>query len=208
MAICLLVIFFTLDSKNYSANYNIVFEQKEWWKAFTTMFVHADLSHLGANAVLFSVLGILLNNYFGWLVFPVVSLVAGGIINLLVLSQYPHETYLVGISGVVYFMGAFWMTLHFFIERQNSNFRRLTHVVALSLIIFFPDLMNLKPNVSYLAHSVGFGLGLLAGIAYFVLKYPEIRRNEVWTIVSDFEDFDEPEYRETEPHGECMTGCS
>ncbi|MES2857116.1 MAG: rhomboid family intramembrane serine protease, partial [Bdellovibrionota bacterium] len=94
-----------------------VFEKHEYWRLWTTIFVHSDLQHLLSNLFLFFILGFFLNGYFGVLVFPLAALALGGIANALSLMTYRPEIELVGASGVVYWMGGAWLVLYFFLSR-------------------------------------------------------------------------------------------
>ena len=173
-----LLLVFILDNQNLSANGYLVFEKGEYWKAFTTTLMHADFVHLGHNTLFFLAFSVLLNSYFGFWIFPVLSFVVGGIINLIALKIYDPQIYLVGISGVIYFMAAFWMTMFVGLERQMSLYRRIMITTGVSLILFFPEVF--VNNVSYLAHGLGFGMGIILGIIYFKLMREKLRSNELW----------------------------
>ena len=142
-----LLLVFILDNQNLSANGYLVFEKGEYWKAFTTTLMHADFVHLGHNTLFFLAFSVLLNSYFGFWIFPVLSFVVGGLINLIALKIYDPQIYLVGISGVIYFMAAFWMTMFVGLERQMSLYRRIMITTGVSLILFFPEVF--VKNVSY-----------------------------------------------------------
>lgn len=174
----ILVLIFIIDDQRLAANGELVFTQGHYWKAFTTQLMHGDFSHLGGNTIFFTAFAILLNHYFGFWVFPVVSLLMGGIINLIALKLYEPQVFLVGISGVVYFMAAFWMTLFVGIERQMSLYRRIMITTGVSLILFFPEVF--QKNVSYLAHGLGFGFGVILGLGYFQMFKYKIQKAEVW----------------------------
>lgn len=170
-----------LDTSRYLAGTGRqVFEQHHYWRAFTTTLVHADLGHLFSNSIFFTGLAFLLNGYFGKWIFPVLSFLAGGVINLMILPQYPADVAIIGASGIVYFMAALWLTLYFMIDRRHSIARRLINVIALSLILFVPEV--LQERVSYLAHAVGFFLGIPAGTFLFALRKNQIRSHEVWQL--------------------------
>ena len=168
-------------SRLLSANAAQVFQHHEYWRLFTTTFIHADLGHLSSNAVFFTGLAFLLHGYYGGWAFPVASFLAGGVINLLTLLAYPPEVTLVGASGVVYFMASFWLTLYLFIDRRHSVSRRLMNATAFSLILLVPDAA--KQEVSYLAHAIGFGLGIPVGGFFFLIQRSKFRGREVWKEV-------------------------
>ena len=174
-----LLLLFIIDDQRLTANGYLVYEKGEYWKAFTSSLMHSDFVHLGHNTLFFLAFSVLLNSYFGFWIFPVLSFLIGGIINLIALKIYPPQVYLVGISGVIYFMAAFWMTLFVCLERQMPLGRRLIIVTAVSLVLFFPEAFVKK--VSYLAHALGFGLGIILGYLYFTVKSTQLRAHEIWT---------------------------
>ena len=51
-----------------------VFDQHEYWRLFTALFVHADMQHIASNAFMFFIFSFLLYNYFGFIIFPFLSL--------------------------------------------------------------------------------------------------------------------------------------
>jgi membrane associated rhomboid family serine protease len=175
--LCLLLLF-VLDDQRLTANGDLVYKQGLYWKAFTTSLMHGDFVHLGHNTLFFVAFAVLLNSYFGLWIFPFLSLVVGGIINLIALKIYPPQVYLVGISGVIYFMAAFWMTMFIFLERHMTVSRRIIITTGVSLVLFFPEAF--KKNVSYLAHGLGFGLGIILAIIFFKLRREALQSHEVW----------------------------
>jgi rhomboid protease GluP len=177
-ALTVLFIGFHQFNQEWRANGHLVFNQGQWWKAFTTTLVHGDLNHLFSNTLYFTGLAALLHSYFGWRIFPILSFLAGGMINLIVLKIYPKDVYLVGASGVVYFMAAFWMTIYVLTERKLTLVRRFINAIAISLILLFPQVI--RPEVSYLAHSVGFALGVPLAISWFLANKNKIRSKEEW----------------------------
>jgi rhomboid protease GluP len=175
-----LLAIFLFSGRNFVASGALVFDHGEWWRVFTTTLMHADLVHLGHNALFFIIFSVLLNTYFGWFIFPFMSFVMGGLINLLTLSFYEKNVTLVGISGVIYFMGAFWMTSYVLIERSMTLRRRLIIATGISLALFCPDLMHLEENVSYLCHALGFAIGIPTALLWFWSHKEEVRREEIW----------------------------
>lgn len=176
-----------LDSR-MSADFTRVFTHHEFWRAFTSPLLHADLEHLGSNALYFAGLAYLLNGYFGAWVFPVLSFLAGGLINLLILPAYPPDVTIVGASGIVYFMAAFWLVLYFSIERGLPGPRRLVNAAAFALALFVPETFHAQ--VSSLSHAVGFGLGILCGAGYFIAHREAIRAHEEWREEEPEDDLD------------------
>jgi rhomboid protease GluP len=167
-------------SKYLSANSSQVFGHHEFWRAFTSPLLHADLEHLTSNALFFAGLAYLLNGYFGFWIFPVLSFLVGGLINFVVLQVYPPEVTVVGASGIVYFMAAFWLTLYFGIERGVSKIRRFMNTAAFVTVLLIPEAF--QERVSYLSHAVGFGFGVILGVLFFFMSRKKIRSFEVWEL--------------------------
>lgn len=181
IGLAVLSLFFGADERMFWASKSLVFSKHEYWRAFTATLLHADLNHLAHNAFFFTGLSALLFNYFGFWVFPVVSFIAGGFINMVTIYFYPPDVHLVGVSGVVYFMASFWLTMFILIERRQKLRIRFMHAVAVSLIFLFPE--TYEGHVSYLCHAVGFVFGVTAGLLYYVLFKKEIHAKDVWTEV-------------------------
>jgi rhomboid protease GluP len=141
-------------------------------------WVHSDLGHLGSNLIFFTIFGFLLHNYFGKILFPVLAFLFAPLIHLLTLYYYQNEVSLVGISGVVYWMGGVWISLFIGTERRMKVSQRLLAGGAFLLVNMVPS--HFEPHVSYSAHFIGLILGLLTGSVYFVLFRNQIRAQERW----------------------------
>ncbi len=166
---------------------NSVFNQGQIWRAWTALFAHSDLGHFFSNAFLFLPLTYLLTSYYGFTFFPVVGFLLGGLTNLIVLRTLPPETSLLGISGVVYWMGSAWLTLFVLIDRRSSLRRRVAIAAALTVVLFIPE--TFKPEVSHLSHFIGFASGVASAGVYFALNRSAIRAEE--SVEIEIED-DEP----------------
>jgi rhomboid protease GluP len=189
ISLSVLSLFFGADQTLLSASGHTVFEKHQYWRVFTASLLHADLTHFTSNAFFFAGLAVLLHNYFGWRVFPVLSFLAGGLINLLTISFYPPEIHLVGVSGVIYFMAAFWLTLYVLIEKRQKLLTRFIHAIAVSLIFFFPHVF--QERVSYLAHALGYVTGVPIALIYYFGFQKKIEAKEEWKEVPT--DYDEME---------------
>jgi len=187
----------SLDLNQFAASGEKIFSKGEYWRAFVSSFLHADLKHLFHNAFFFSGLAILLNTYFGWWVFPVMSFLTGAIINMITVYFYPPNTALVGVSGVVYFMAAFWLMSFALMERRHRTSHRIIYAIGMGLIFFFPE--TFTPEVSHLAHGIGFGIGLICSLTYFELNKTKIRSQEVWVELPEILEEDSSYEESSEP---------
>ncbi|WII73142.1 rhomboid family intramembrane serine protease [Bdellovibrio sp. 22V] len=171
------------------ASFQAVFKQGQYWRLWTTLFAHADLGHLLSNSLLFFIFGYFLNGYFGVLVFPLAALVFGGITNALVLSTYPPTVKLIGVSGVVYWMGGMWLVLYLLLDKQRTWVQRILRSVGVALGVFMPS-TAFDPQISYQAHFVGFLLGIVCGFLYYFLR----RKTFAAAVVTETH-YEEPEVK-------------
>lgn len=159
-----------------------VFVQHQYWRAWTSLFVHADGKHLLGNSFLFFILGSFLTGYFGILRVLISALVFGGITNLLVLSRMPLQVGLIGLSGVVFWMGGAWLVLYFLIDRKRTLVQRFLRALGVGLVLFMPA-EAFDPSISYQSHLVGFLLGIFAGLLYFYFAKKALRKAEIFEPV-------------------------
>lgn len=164
-----------------AASGEAVFTRHEYWRLWTSLFVHGDVGHLVSNAILFIPLSFFLTGYFGPYFFPVFGLLAGGLTNYIALTTMAPKTELVGISGVVYWMGAAWLTLYLLIGTHESVRRRLGKTLFIAAALFLPQ--TFEPHVSYISHFYGFVLGVPCALAYYGLKRRAFRTAEIYTTV-------------------------
>jgi len=143
----------------YPASGDLVFKQHEYWRAWTTLFVHADIGHLLSNL--------------------------GGLVNLAVLSTMPGKVMLVGVSGVVYWMGAAWITLAYLVDRRDKPIIRLVKSLGVSMLLFLPE--TYRPEVSYLTHLLGYLGGIGAALIYYGLLRRTFLRAEKYDLRYDFD---------------------
>jgi len=162
-----------------------VFLKHQYWRAWTTLFVHGDAGHLGSNLFLFAPLCYWLTGYFDLLFFPVAGFVIGGLVNLLVLKTMPAQATLIGVSGVVYWMGAAALTLFLLVDRRHSLKRRFSTALFLFLMLFVPD--TYMPQVSYSSHLFGFLAGVPSAALLYAWRRKDFEKAEVKEII-----FDEP----------------
>lgn len=153
-----------------------VLKQGQYWRLFTSMFIHADLRHLFSNAIGVVGLGYLLYGYFGFKVYPCLTLLSGTVITAIALATYPPNTNLLGASGIVYFMAAFWLTLYVCLERGFSIGKRLLRASGFLIIVLIPT--SFSPEISYRTHAIGIGVGILAALPYFFINRERFRQAE------------------------------
>lgn len=160
-----------------------VFEGHEYWRLWTALLAHSDISHLLSNSLLFSVFAFFLYGYFGTFVFPLAAFISGGLINVLVLKTMQPEAELLGVSGIVYWMGAVWLTLYFLLETRETLSKRLIKTIGIALVLFIPETYH--RDTSYLSHFLGFIFGIVFGFLYYFKRRNEFRKAEVVELIED-----------------------
>lgn len=158
-----------------------VFVEGQWWRVFTATMIHGDLAHLLSNLYMLSLLSYFVYGYFGWSVFPVWTFLGAAAVNLLSISTYPMDTRLLGASGWVYLLGGYWLTLYFFIQRQQRLSQRVLRVCGIALMVFFPT--SFEPTTSYRTHFIGFVAGMMFALIYFSMNKEKIRQKEVYRTI-------------------------
>lgn len=149
------------QSDLWSASGQTVFGYGQWYRLLTGMILHADWGHFLANAPLFWIFSWILRGHFGSRAFPWFSLLAGVITHALTIWFYPPQAQLVGASGMVYAMVGMWLTAYWRYETQLRWQQRLLRTLGFILIVLVPT--QFDPHVSYLAHSIGFVVGVICG---------------------------------------------
>jgi rhomboid protease GluP len=147
------------------------FGNHEYWRLLTSLFTHADLSHLLGNALIFLVFGWMLRAYFGLIVFPVASIIIGLVTNLLTIAAYDPRIKLLGASGMAYGMVALWLVFYIHHDTDHRVPVRIFRAVGFALVMMFPTTFD--PYISYLAHAVGFGTGMITGL--LLLPFVSVR---------------------------------
>lgn len=168
-----------------------VFFNHQYWRAWTTLFAHGDFGHIISNLFLFIPFAFFLTGHFGYLFFPLTGFFVGGLVNLVVLKTMQGETGLIGVSGVVYWMGAAWITLSFLIDRRESFGKSLIKVTGISAILFIPE--TFQVNISYLSHFLGYLSGVLSGGLYYVINRKKFRAADVFKEIEEDEPYLEEE---------------
>lgn len=139
-----------------------LFVKHEYWRLLTSLLAHADLAHLLSNALIFLIFGWMLNAYFKLIAFPIASLAIGLITNLITITWYDPAVKLIGASGMAYGMVALWLVFYIRHETDYSVPMRIFRAIGFALILLFPTTFD--PQVSYMAHAIGFMAGIVMGI--------------------------------------------
>ena len=149
-----------------------IWENHEYYRLFTAMFLHFGIRHLGNNMLVLLFLGDCLEKNLGRVRYGVLYLLGGAGANLLSLFHeiYSNE-YVVsaGASGGVFAVigGLFYIVLRNKGHTENFTSRQL-------LILAFLSLYHgvTSTGINNMAHFGGLALGFLLGILLYHTKKP------------------------------------
>lgn len=161
-----------------------IFAHREFWRAWTAIFVHGDGGHLLSNSLFLLIFGALLYGSFGSWVYPTAAIFFGGLVNLATVAMMEPQVRLIGASGVVYWMGGAWLALYLGIHRTRPFGPRLLRATGVAAALFLPT-EAFNPSVSYPAHAFGFLFGILFGGFFFALKRETFRSAEVTLVIPE-----------------------
>ncbi len=159
------------------ANRDLAIEKLQIHRLFFPMFMHGDPAHFLSNAYMFGILGFLICGYFGVRLYFGLLLGLGAVTHYLSLLTYEPQVNLIGVSGVVYLFAGFWLVLYVGIDRRFTIGGRLIRAIGVGLVVLFPS--TIEPHVSYRAHAIGFAVGSVAGILYYLKNRDYFRKFEV-----------------------------
>lgn len=156
----------------FSLSRDALLVNHEYWRLITSVLAHADRMHLASNAPLLLVFGWFLADYFGWRLFPLVSLLCGMLANLVAVLVAERPISLIGASGMDYAVCALWLVMFIRHDTDHRVTVRMVRAAGFALAMLFPT--TFSPEVSYIAHAAGFAIGLVAGFA--LLPFSPVKR--------------------------------
>lgn len=149
-----------------------VIERGEWWRLFTSMFVHFGLSHIASNMLSLYVLGNTVEAYYGrvrFLILYLVSGLGGSILTILIDLQSTEFALNAGASGAI-----FGIMSAFVVFAVNPATRKIFPIRRVIAGIFFALLPGFYTSgISVTAHIGGFVTGLILA---FILDPHHSRR--------------------------------
>src|ERR1041385_3085007 len=185
--VALLLLFFTLDVQfgfhDYGVMQSAPVAKGQWWRLFTAIWLHADISHFAANATIGLVLLGLTMARFGTGTGLLAAYLAGAGGNLFVFLLLPARGPALGASGMV--MGSLGL-----LAAQSLSVSRKTPPspkfvlagIAGGVMLF--ALLGLSPGTDVLAHFGGFLSGLLLG--GILAAFPISAKSTLFNLVCGF----------------------
>lgn len=142
---------------------NLLFlDQGYLWQPLSSMFMHANLTHLAMNMAVLYQFGGVLERYYGGAKFAIFYLL-GGILTSILSFIYIYYSFIYGenIINLVGASGAISVLLGMVAFLDKGSAKGI--LIAVLLMSFLPLFMGL--NVAWYAHLIGFGIG------YSILRF-------------------------------------
>ncbi len=177
---CILASFLAWQQDPNWADQNLVFSLDNFgagrvWTLVTALFVHANPTHLFGNMLFLFVFGNTLEKMIGRNRHLLVFFLGGVLAFLLptVLGIYPSYTGMLGASAAIFTLAAIVMLMSplkfswLFLAPQGLV--AIIYFVYNALIVTDPTALRglgVDPSVAYIAHIIGFTVGIPFGIAW------------------------------------------
>ena len=142
----------------------------QWWRIFTSVFLHADLMHIAFNMFALYQVGTFVEMIYGTPgMATIYTLAAVG--GSLAVTYFAPDTLTIGASGAIFgLFGALAVAGLRLGKPGRSILQQSTGIIVINLIIsFFPG-----SNISYQAHIGGLIIGTLCGLVLFRTRRPRV----------------------------------
>lgn len=144
-----------------------ILEQQEYYRIFTSIFLHFGIEHLGNNMLLLFVIGTVLEEEMGSIKYILLYIGAGLAGNgLSILWEITGQSFYVsaGASGAIFGVigGMLWVVVRNKGQVGNLTSNRLLFMIGLSLYVGFTG-----TGINNLAHLGGLIAGFILGIILY-----------------------------------------
>ncbi|GIO23133.1 rhomboid family intramembrane serine protease [Oceanobacillus sp. J11TS1] len=159
---------------NMGANFNLLVMEGEWWRFFSSMFLHLDFIHILMNMIALYFLGTAIERIFGRTRFLLIYFL-GGLTGSIASFAFSINVS-VGASGAIFAL--FGALLLFGLIYKQIFFQTMGHsiivILAINLVVGFTD-----PQIDMGAH-IG---GLVGGFLMTTAMYVPRRKNQKYQIL-------------------------
>lgn len=147
-------------------------QQVEWWRLFTSMFMHFGFAHLFLNLFSLFMVGPFVERSVGYFRFLVIYLLSGlGSMFLATLLSPMPFLILLGASGCIMgLLGAMAYLLYYGYIKEKSKIARKSLNIIIFIFAFQVIFDILTPNVSMMAHLSGFVFGVILTVLLLAFK--------------------------------------
>src|SRR4030043_125225 len=145
---------------------NVYVFQGDYWRLFTSMFVHADIAHIVGNMLFLLIFGFRGEEMFSISEYLSIYFL-GGITGNLLSLLLPLDTISVGASGAIF---AMFGSAVIYARRSVSQ-----SIIGALIYAFFLLFLSSGAGVNNFAHIGGLAGGLLIGYVLATRRKPETR---------------------------------
>ena len=146
---------------------NVYVFQGDYWRLFTSMFVHADIAHIVGNMLFLLIFGLRGEEMFSLPEYLSIYVLGGLTGNLISLLLLPSDTISVGASGAIFAM--FGASVIY----ARRSFRQ--SIIGALIYAFFLLFLSSGVGVNNFAHIGGLVAGLVIGYVVATRRKPETR---------------------------------
>ena len=168
----------------FGAQYLPLVLQGEYWRVFTSMFLHFGWDHLAGNMFSLFIIGQIVEPYYGrirFLLLYLISGIGGNLLSLFMDMGSTEPAISAGASGAIFgIMAAF---LIFALDSQMRRAFPLPRVLLGLILSLAPGFYS--SGINLFAHLGGFAVGLLMA---FLLKLT-LPRDRI--LMEEYEEFEE-----------------
>lgn len=138
----------------------------EWWRLITSIFLHADFSHLMGNMLMLIYLSRILNNFYSDLEYWIAYLASGLAGSLLTLLLMDPQTRSLGASGAIMGLGGV-LVYRMFFGKSARAFRYAGSYFIIAVMVIYNLIYGLfVENINNYAHFSGFLTGFLLAMLF------------------------------------------
>ena len=154
----------------FGIHYNDAVLEGEWWRLITSIFLHADFSHLLGNMLMLCYLSSILNNFYSDLEYWIVYMTSGLAGSLLTLLFMDGATRSLGASGAIMGLGGVLIYRMFF-GKSARAFRYAGSYFIIAFMVIYNLFYGLfAENVNNYAHFSGFLTGFFLAMLFEKLR--------------------------------------
>lgn len=162
--------------KSFGIQDNELIMQGEWWRLFTSMFLHADFAHISGNMLFLFYLGSVMVRYYKNVEFFAVYFISGLCGNLLSLFLTDYRS--LGASGAIMGLGGL-MIYRMFFGKGSKLFRKSGNYIVFAVMIafnLFYGVIVSEANIDNYGHFGGFIGGFLVALAITYIRRFKLKK--------------------------------
>ena len=147
------------------------------WRLFTSMFLHADITHLAGNMIALWYLGKVVRRYYTDIEFMIIYL-ASGLFGSFLSFLFLRQSFSLGASGAIMGLGGVLIYRMFF-GAHSKSFRQAGNYLMLAFMVVYNLLYGLiQTGIDNYGHFGGFGAGFFIAFIMYKIRKSHINSKE------------------------------